>query len=164
MIDGNYFGLASREEVNEALAKLQIAAWMKLIPEPGLEAVNGRRERKNKEIEETLARGGIIYGPTCYTPAMYLQYELACFQLEFTVYKGKSVGGYVYKEIAEEEKRTFYEENRDLFTRYHGDSFAYEEVSMIIEKRIREQEYKSLVGKLSERFSSAETVSVSDKI
>ncbi len=52
---------------------------------------------------------------------------------------------YSYREITEEEKRAFYEENQDLFTRYWGDSFSFDEVSMIIEKRLREQEYEKIV-------------------
>ncbi len=52
---------------------------------------------------------------------------------------------YSCREITEEEKRVFYEQNRDLFTRYWGDSFAFDEVSMIIEKRLREQEYERIV-------------------
>lgn len=65
-----------------------------------------------------------------------------------TYYKGKTAGPYPYKEITEEEKKTFYEENRDLFTRYFGDSFGYEEVRMIIEKRLREREYENIVQDL----------------
>ena len=49
---------------------------------------------------------------------------------------------YTYREISVEEKQSFYEANRDLFRRYHGDSFTYEEVAMIINKRIREMEYE----------------------
>ena len=51
----------------------------------------------------------------------------------------------IYGLISIEEKRVFYEQNRDLFTRYWGDSFAFDEVSMIIEKRLREQEYERIV-------------------
>ena len=39
----------------------------------------------------------------------------------------------------------FYEQNRDLFGRYHGDYFTYEEVSRIIEKRLREDAYDKLI-------------------
>ena len=46
---------------------------------------------------------------------------------------------------AEAEKRAFYEENPDLFTRFEGDSFGYGEVSMIIEKRLKEKEYENIV-------------------
>ena len=45
----------------------------------------------------------------------------------------------------EQEKRDFYEQNRDLFGRYHGDYFTYEEVSQIIEKRLREDAYDKLI-------------------
>lgn len=146
--DAGFYGISSQEELNRILAALKIAAWMNLIPTPDLKAVEERRTHKNAEIKNALAEGKTVYGLTSYTPAMYLQYELTRFKLEFTVYKGKKVGYYPYKKITEEEKKTFYDENRDLFTRYHGDSFAYEEVSMIIEKRLREQEYESIIQDL----------------
>lgn len=138
----------TEEERDRAFASLQIAAWMGLIPSPAMEAVEERRRQKNQEIERRLAQGEAVYGPTRYTPAMYLQYELTRFKLAYTVFAGKSVGGYVCQEITEEQKRAFYEENRDLFTRSAGDSFAYGEVSMIIEKRIREQEYENIIQDL----------------
>lgn len=145
---GNFYGISSQKELSEVLARLKIAAWMNLIPTPDLEAVEERRKQKNAETEKALAEGKVVYGLTRYTPAMYLQYEMTRFKLEFTVYKGKTVGNYPYGEITEEEKKAFYNENRDLFTRYHGDSFTYEEVSMIIEKRLREQEYENIIQDL----------------
>lgn len=148
MTDGGFYGLTSKEEVSEVLARLQIAAWMNLIPTPDLEAVDERRRRKNAEAEKALSEGGIVYGPVYYTPSMYLQYELTQFKLDYTVFKGEQVGRYPYREITEEEKRAFYDENRDLFTRYNGDSFGYREVSMIIEKRLREQEYENIIRDL----------------
>ena len=148
MTDGGFYGLTSKEEVSEVFARLQIAAWMNLIPTPDLEAVDERRRRKNAEAEKALSEGGIVYGPVYYTPSMYLQYELTQFKLDYTVFKGEQVGRYPYREITEEEKRAFYGENRDLFTRYNGDSFGYREVSMIIEKRLREQEYENIIRDL----------------
>lgn len=142
------FGLEFEEERQRVLAQLKIAAWMGLIPVPDPEAVEERRRQKNTEIERRLAAGEVVYGLTHYTPAMYLQYELTRFKLDYTVYEGERVGDYPYPEITEEQKRTFYDENRDLFTRYFGDSFRYDEVSMIIEKRLREQEYERIVRDL----------------
>ncbi len=148
MTDGGFYGLTSKEEVSEVLARLQIAAWMNLIPTPDLEAVDERRRRKNAEAEKALSEGGIVYGPVYYTPSMYLQYELTQFKLDYTVFKGEQVGRYPYREITEEKKRAFYNENRDLFTRYNRDSFGYREVSTIIEKRLREQEYENIIRDL----------------
>ncbi len=148
MTDGGFYGLTSKEEVSEVFARLQIAAWMNLIPTPDLEAVDERRRRKNAEAEKALSEGGIVYGPVYYTPSMYLQYELTQFKLDYTVFKGEQVGRYPYREITEEEKRAFYDENRDLFTRYNGDGFGYREVSTIIEKRLREQEYENIIRDL----------------
>lgn len=143
-----YYSLTSEGEVHEVQAKLQIAAWMGVIDTPDLDAVEVRRKQKNDSIKAKLAKGEIVYGLTHYTPSMYLQYELTRFKLDFTVYKGEKVGTYLYQEFTEEEKRAFYENNPDLFTRYFGDSFEYEEVCMIIEKRLKEKEYESIVQDL----------------
>lgn len=143
-----FCGVSSEEERQRVLAQFKIAAWMGLIPVPDPEALEVRRRRKNAEIERQLAAGEVVYGLTHYTPAMYLQYELTRFKLDYTVYKGERVGDYPYPAITEEQKRTFYDENRDLFTRYFGDRFRYDEVSMIIEKRLREQEYERIVRDL----------------
>lgn len=143
-----YYSLTSEGEVHEVQAKLQIAAWMGVIDTPDLDAVEVRRKQKNDSIKAKLAKGEIVYGLTHYTPSMYLQYELTRFKLDFTVYKGEKVGTYLYQEFTEEEKRAFYENNPDLFTRYFGDSFGYEEVCMIIEKRLKEKEYESIVQDL----------------
>ena len=47
--------------------------------------------------------------------------------------------------FTEEEKRAFYDNNQDLFGRYHGDLFDYEDVRQIIEKRLREDAYDRLI-------------------
>ena len=143
-----YYSLATESEVCEVQAKLQIATWMGVIDTPNLDAVEVRRKQKNDSINAKLAKGETVYGLTHYTPSMYLQYELTRFKLDFTVYKGEKIGTYPYQEFPEEEKRAFYENNPDLFTRYFGDSFGYEEVSMIIEKRLKEKEYESIVQDL----------------
>lgn len=139
------YALDSEHELKEVRAKLQIAVWMGMISSSEFSALEERRKQKNELIKGKLAEGDIVYGVRYYTPAMYLQYELTRFKLDFTVYQEKNIGPYVLHEITEEEKKIFYDENRDLFTRYWGDSFGYEEVSMIIEKRLKEREYEKIV-------------------
>lgn len=151
----NVYGFLSDKVRTRVQAQLQIAAWMELIDSLELTAMEERRKQKNEAIKKQLANGEIVYGLTYYTPAMYLEYELTRFKLEYTVFNGKCVGTYPYPEITEKEKQDFYEKNRDLFTRYFGDSFAYDEVKMIIEKRLREQEYENMVEDLSSRFEAA---------
>ena len=51
------------------------------------------------------------------------------------------VGNHKCHVYTEDEKRAFYDANQDLFTRYHGDLFSYEEVDLIIEKWLKVQEY-----------------------
>lgn len=150
------YGLCSETERDRVLAQLKIACWMGFISSDSLQAVEERRKQKNAEVEERLAAGEAVYGITHYTPSMYLQYELTRFKLDFTVYKGEAVGEYPCRIISEEEKKDFYENNRDLFTRYFGDSFAYDEVSMIIEKRLKEQEYEEIIQDLLCQFPEGE--------
>ena len=88
-----------------------------------------------------LQNGEIIYGPEHFSLPAYVRYEQTRFRLDFVSESEKVKKNYSYQRISEKEKQAFYEANRDLFTRYHGDSFTYEEVSVIIRKRIREMEY-----------------------
>lgn len=76
---------------------------------------------------------------------MYLQYELTRFKLDFVQPSEQIAKLGVCPSFTEDEKRAFYENKKDLFGRYHGDLFSYEEVTMIIEKRLREEAYERLV-------------------
>ena len=76
---------------------------------------------------------------------MYLQYELTRFKLDFVQPSERIKKLGVCPSFTEEEKRAFYENNQDLFGRYHGDLFDYEDVRQIIEKRLREDAYDKLI-------------------
>ena len=91
----------------------------------------------------TLAkRWGLIGAPA------YLQYELTRFKLDFAepCEKIRALG--ICPDFTDAQTRAWYDANPDLFTRYAGDSFPYEEVKQIIEKRMREEVYDSLVQDL----------------
>ena len=49
-----------------------------------------------------------------------------------------------------------YEQNKDLFGRYFGDFFTYEEVEQIIEKRLREDAYDKLIEDVLREFEDGE--------
>ena len=89
--------------------------------------------------------GKLFYGPHYFSAPAYLQYELTRLKLDFVQPCGKVREGGFCPDFTEQEKRNFYEQNRDLFGRYHGDYFTYEEVSQIIEKRLREDAYDKLI-------------------
>ena len=114
-----------KKEWEEAQAALLLAKQFGLIEDAGIEALEKRRAKKNKENS--------LYGVRFYSPAMYLQYELTRFKLDF-VQPSEQI-----------KKRAFYENNQDLFGRYHGDLFDYEDVRQIIEKRLREDAYDRLI-------------------
>lgn len=92
-------------------------------------------------------RHGVLR-PRQYTPAMYLQYELTRFKLDFAQPTAAIRALPVCPVITEEQKQAYYRNNPDLFTRYWGDSFPYEDVEQIIEKRLREEAYDALVQDL----------------
>ena len=79
---------------------------------------------------------------------MYLQYELTRFKLDFAQPTTAIRALPVCPVITEEQKQAYYRNNPDLFTRYWGDSFPYEDVEQIIEKRLREEAYDALVQDL----------------
>ncbi len=136
------------QDLERAEASLLLAQKLGLIEKAGLDEMEKRRREKNGEIERKLQQGELVYGLRCYSPAAYLQYELTRFRLDFTEQLPVIREHYVYAGIDEEQKHAFYEQNQDLFTRYWGDLMTYEEVTQIIEKRIREAEYDALVEDL----------------
>lgn len=129
-----------QKEWEEAQAALLLAKRFGLIEDAGLEALEKRRAEKNRESAR--------YGARYYSPAMYLQYELTRFKLDFVQPSEQIRRLGVCPDFSEEEKRAFYENNQDLFGRYHGDLFEYEEVRQIIEKRLREEAYDRLIQDL----------------
>lgn len=135
----------NQQELKKAKAELRLAERLGFIEEAGLAEAEKRRLKKNREIQDRLKAGETVYGLTMYSPAAYLQYELTRFRLDFV--SGRA-DNYMYREITDEEKRRFYRDNPDLFTRYFGDMFSYEETADIIEKRLREEEYYELVNDL----------------
>lgn len=129
-----------QKEWEEAQAALLLAKRFGLIEDAGIEALEKRRAEKNRESAR--------YGARYYSPAMYLQYELTRFKLDFVQPSEQIRRLEVCPDFSEEEKRAFYENNQDLFGRYHGDLFEYEEVRQIIEKRLREEAYDRLIQDL----------------
>ena len=133
------------EEWKQAKAALCLAKRFGLIEDDSISALEKRRKAKNEENAKKKERGGVFYGPCVYTPPMYLQYELTRFRLDFVQPSEKIKALGVCPTFSQEEKRAFYEKNRDLFGRYHGDLFSYEDVEQIIEKRLREDAYDRFI-------------------
>ena len=110
------------------------------------QVVDERRTETCWKAEKAWKEGTAAYGVRYFTPQMYLDYELKSIRLEFAVYHGDKVGMHACHVYSDAEKREFYEQNQDLFTRYHGDLFPYEEVELIIEKWLKMQEFDELVN------------------
>lgn len=134
--------IMNEKEQKHLRAELIFAKKLELIEDDTLNGVGDRRQKENHKREEMLQKGEIVYGAEHFSLPAYVRYEQTRFCLDFVSESEKVKKNYTYREISEEEKQAFYEANRDLFTRYHGDSFTYEEVAMIIKKRIREMEYE----------------------
>ena len=126
-----------KKEWKEAQAALLLAKQLGLIEDAGIGALEKRRSKKNEEKS--------LYGVRFYSPPMYLQYELTRFKLDFVQPSEKIKKQGRCPDFSEKEKRAFYENNRDLFGRYHGDLFDYEDVRQVIEKRLREDVYDKLI-------------------
>lgn len=138
----------SPAEWENALVQLQLAKQLGLIDDASPEALEARRQAKNAANARLQAAGTVFYGPRQYTPAMYLQYELTRFKLDFAQPTAAIRALPVCPVITEKQKQAYYRNNPDLFTRYWGDSFPYEDVEQIIEKRLREEAYDALVQDL----------------
>ena len=79
------------------------------------------------------------YGPRELSFEAFIETFLTDFRLAFVLRKEGI--NYTYKEITEAELTSFWDNNRDLFTRYNGDSFEKAECLDIIAKKLREEEY-----------------------
>ena len=112
------------------------------------EALERRRAAKNAQAERAEQDGKPVYGTRRFSAPAYLQYELTRFKLDFAepCEKIRALG--ICPDFTDAQTRAWYDANPDLFTRYAGDSFPYEEVKQIIEKRMREEVYDSLVQDL----------------
>ena len=130
--------IMERKEQKQLKAELIFAKRLGLTEDDTLDGVVNRCEKENQRRKEMFQNGEIIYGPEHFSLPAYVRYEQTRFRLDFVSESEKVKKNYSYQRISEEEKQAFYEANRDLFTRYHGDSFT---LSVIIRKRIREMEY-----------------------
>lgn len=133
------------EELKAVKAALLFAEKVGLITDASLLALEQRRAARNSENQEMIRKGELVYGLISYSAPAYLQYELTRFKLDFTEETNKIKKNYKYHNISEEEKRKFYHDNMDLFIGCAENTFTYEEVELIIEKRIREAEYENNV-------------------
>lgn len=136
------FDFLEKNERDYAMASLLFAQKLGLVDNCLLTDVEQRRQEENRKRRETLERGEILYGPVEYNPISYLQQELTGFRLDYVSESEKITNRQVFRPISREETRQFYEEHADLFTRYQGDAFAYEDVELIIRKKIREKDYE----------------------
>lgn len=146
----------SAEELRGAKASLLLAKKIGLIEDESLDALEARRQQKNEQNRKMEAAGELFYGPRYYSAPAYLQYELTRFKLDFSQPTEMVRKSGLCPEITEADKKKFYAENHDLFGRYHGDSFSYEEVEQIIEKRLREAAYDRLVQDLLCQFNDGQ--------
>ena len=143
------FGV-DEEEVNKVMAELKFAVNIGLITDDSLQGVESRRLAKEAETTAALAENKIVYGLSSYSRQAYLRYELTRFRLDFI--SEDSVINYKYTDISEKDATCFYEKNRDLFTRANGESFDFDEVRLIVKKKIRELEYEKNVNLLCEQL------------
>ncbi|WP_448781813.1 hypothetical protein [Blautia sp.] len=145
--------IMNEKELKQLRAELIFAKKLGLIEDDTLDGVEDRRQKENQKREQMLQKSEIVYGPEQFSLPAYVRYEQTRFRLDFISECEKIKEHYTYSTIFEKEKQMFYEVNRDLFTRYNGDSFTYEEVSGIIKKRMREIEYEKEIHNILCQFS-----------
>lgn len=135
-----------------AQAELLLAKELGFIEDAGIDALEKRREQKNKDNKQKEEAGECYYGPYEYSFPAYLQYELTRFKLDFIQPSEHIRKLGVCPDFPREQKKKFYEQNQELFKRYQGDLFSFEEVEQIIEKRLREEAYDERIQNILCRF------------
>lgn len=134
------------KELKKVKATLLFAKKVGLIDDESFSALEKRRMARNIKNQEMIEKGELVYGLISYSAPVYQQYELTRFKLDFAEETDEIKKKYTYHAISEEQKRNFYSDNMDLFVVNAGYIFSYEEVELIIEKRIREAEYEKNVN------------------
>lgn len=119
-------------------AELVFAYQLALISSPSKDARTKRWEEYNSASHE--------YGPAFLSEEAFREAESTDFITSFVLGKVKN---HTFRTITDDDIRTYYRENADLFTRAEGDPFAPEEVRDIIIKRLREREYRENVEAIS---------------
>ena len=119
-------------------AELVFAYQLALISSPSKDARTKRWEEYNSASHE--------YGPAFLSEEAFREAESTDFITSFVLGKVKN---HTFRTITDDDVRTYYRENADLFTRAEGDPFAPEEVRDIIIKRVREREYRENVEAIS---------------
>ncbi|MBQ8504017.1 MAG: hypothetical protein IJ491_07060 [Clostridia bacterium] len=137
----NSFYFTTDEQRQYALACLAFAKKIGLIDDCSLEAVVQRCNTENEKRRQALENGEIVYGLKQFTLPVYLDYELTRFRLDFIAEKDIIKHNYIYKPIEKKQLKQYFRNNRDLFTRYHGERFRFKESCMVVYKKIREEQY-----------------------
>ena len=117
-----------------------------------MEGLEARRQNHNEKLKMMEQEEKLFYGPRCFSAPAYLQYELTRLKLNFVQPSEAVRSTGLCPDVTEQEKKEFYEKNTDLFGRYFGDLFTYEEVEQIIEKRLREDAYDKLIEDVLREF------------
>ncbi|MGN1117595.1 MAG: hypothetical protein ACI4RU_03210 [Acutalibacteraceae bacterium] len=149
----NTFCFSDEKEKKYALACLEFAKRLGLIGDSSLDAVTIRCKAENEKRKEMLEKGETVFGLTEFPLSLYLDYELTRFRLDFVSEREEIKKNYHYEPISKKEKKAFYKNNGDLFTRYGGDKFRFKEVDMIIEKKMREEQYEHEVNNILHQLS-----------
>ncbi len=145
----NSFLFTNDEEKKQALASLIFAKKLGLIDDDSLDGVKKRCEEENEKRKKQLERSETVYGLTHFSLPAYLDYELTRLKLDFVGETDKVKKVYSFPEITKKEKRAYYKNNKDLFTRYNnGDRFFFFEVKTVIDKKIREEQYDAEIEKI----------------
>ena len=134
--------------LRKAQAAFLFAKKIGLLEDPSLDALEERRQQHNAKLQKMEVEGAMFYGPRYFSAAAYLQYELTRLKLDFIAPCEAVRRSGLCPSFTDEERRAFYKANLDLFGRYHGDYFSYDEVAQIIEKRLREQAYEQMIEEL----------------
>ena len=142
------------ESLRKAQGAFLLAKKLGLLEDPSMEGLEARRQKHNKMLKVKEQKNEKFYGPHYYSAPAYLQYELTRLKLDFVQSSEAVRRTGVCPDFTEQEKRAFYEQNMDLFGRYHGDFFTYEEVAQIIEKRLREDAYDELIENVLREFEN----------
>ena len=114
---------------------LAVAFRLGMLPSPSLAALLSSRPEEEGEYGARLSETG------------WLIHSLNMLRLR---YANEDAGiKHSFRPISRAQMEEWYKSNSDLFTRYEGDSFDFEEVTDVVRKRMREEEWEGLIDEMA---------------
>lgn len=130
-----------------------------LLEDSSFAAFHNEWMQTNRQRQEAVDRGEVIYGPVTYTEAQYyyLRQDKKVLELQAKLGSGSLAPSM-------EEQMRYYTESQEPFLYENGQRKPFEKVANVICKRLTEQKYKAMVDEMVQKADVTHKRKTLDKI